>query len=377
MTARYPFAVIKEKLHARRGEIADFAIGRRKLPLDDDFVQWIHLNPGLALQPASPDDVAAFREEAVGFLKTEYDSEVSHEQIVPVPSGRAGMSAFVACAIEPGAAVVVTEPGYPAFARMASHRHADVIPINLDPGHDFAPDTGPLEALEDISVVALNYPNNPTAAVLTDETRSSVADFAGRHHSIVFNDAVYGPLTYEGHAACLLTGATAAGNGRFVELHSLTKLYPLGPQSGSFLVGTPDPVRSIATYSEFAWAPMSALQIRATTRSLSDVVGRRSIRDFYASQIARLRRTLLELGFHPYPTPSGIYALCRVPPTIGGQRVGSAEEAASILMDEYDIAVMPWDVPEHSYLRFCSMYRDEDLEKLAALKGRLLLPAGD
>ena len=52
MKARYPFAVIKEKLHARGGEIADFAIGARKVGLADELRHWVHANPGLALQPA-------------------------------------------------------------------------------------------------------------------------------------------------------------------------------------------------------------------------------------------------------------------------------------------------------------------------------------
>jgi hypothetical protein len=36
-------------------------------------------------------------------------------------------------------------------------------------------------------------------------------------------------------------------------------------------------------------------------------------------------------------------------------------------MDEFDIAVVPWDPEPNHYLRFTSMYRPEDLEKLAAL----------
>lgn len=374
MRTRYPFAEIKERLHARDGELADFAIGARKLPLADDLNDWIHANPGLALQAASPDDVAAFKEAAVGFLGTEYDATVSAAQIVPVPGGRVGMSAFIACVVEPGTVVVTTEPGYPAFARMAHHRHAEILSVYLDPGHSFAPDVSQIADTSEIGVIALNYPNNPTAAVFGPETRKATADLARKHAAVIFNDAVYGPLTYDGHPTCLLTDHSSGDSGvEFVELHSLTKLIPLGPLSGSFLVGTDAQMQPIATYSEFAWSPMSALQTQVTTRCLGDGQGRHRIRDFYAKQLAGLREVLLDLGFLPYPTPSGIYALCSLPSRIAGTAVSSAQEAAAILLDDFEIAIMPWDVPGNSYLRFCSMYSDDDLQKLAGLKRRLRL----
>ena len=219
-------------------------------------------------------------------------------------------------------------------------------------------------------MIALNYPNNPTAAVIGTETRTFVEQAARSWNACIFNDAVYGPLIYDGQPHCLLSDA--APDIDLVELHSLTKLYPLGPLSGSFLAGSASSITDISTYSEFAWAPMSALQIRATTWCLEDGDGRHAIRDFYARQLHNLRDALTQLGFDPYPTPSGIYALCRVPAEMGGQTIASAEQAAEMLMDDFDIAVMPWDVGKNSYLRFCSMYLEEDLERLAGQMPRLI-----
>lgn len=368
MSQRYPFAVIKEKLHARAGQVSDFAIGSRPVVLPEELESWVEENARLAIKAANPDEVARFREAARDFLEAEYRVSIDADCIVPVPGGRVGMSAFIACLLEPGDGVVVTEPGYPAFARMAAHRQAVVHRVPLDPHNDFAPDLGVLstEDAASMRVLALNYPNNPTGAVLSASTRDAIHETAG-HGSHVFNDAVYGPLTYEGQAACLLGGG-AAGRPHFheVELHSLTKLYPLGPLSGSFLAGSPDSMQAIRTYSEFAWSPMSGLQIGATIWCLEDTAGRRRTRDFFARQMARLRETLVALGFEPYPAPAGIYLLCRVPDKIGGKAVASAEQAATIMMDEFDIAVVPWDVPPNGYLRFSSLYREEDLEKLAS-----------
>lgn len=377
MTTRYPFAVIKEKLHASAGGIADFAIGTRKIALAEELSDWVHANPGLALRAATPDEVEALQQAAVDFLQTEYSATVAARQIVPVPGGRVGMSAVIACVVAPGTGVVTTEPGYPAFARMARHRHAHLLPVCLDAQRAFAPDVSRLAEAADIGVIALNYPNNPTAAVCTPETRSLVAQLAERHGAVVFNDAVYGPLTYEDAPYSLLTDHVPGASGvAVIELHSLTKLYPLGPLSGAFLAGNAAQMQEIATYSEFAWSPLSAQQTGAMTWCLGDEPGRRRMRDFYATQLAQLRDVLVETGFKPYPTPSGMYALCGLPEQIAGTAVSSAQEAAAVLLDDFAVAVMPWDVPGNSYLRFCTLYSDQDLQRLAGLKRRLCLDGG-
>lgn len=368
MSTRYPFAVIKEQLHARKGTVADFAIGGRRVPLAEGLREWIHSNPDLALKSATPDEFARFRSAAAEYLAREYNADVGERRIVPVPGGRVGMSAFIACVIRQGDVVAVTDPGYPAFARMAAHRHAEVKHVLLDPQREFAPALESLteDDLAKLRVIALNYPNNPTGAVISQQTRSVVRATAEETGAVVFNDAVYGPLTFTGSSSCLLSGSAESNFGDdLVELHSLTKLYPLGPQSGSFLVGSEETILEIANYSEFAWAPMSALQLGATTWCLGDSEGRSVIREFYREQLNVLRDALTGLGFAVYPTPSGIYALCKVPGRIGKSAVHSATEAAAILLDDYDIAVVPFDVPGNSYLRFCSMFMPEDLQRLA------------
>ena len=370
MASRYPFAVIKEKLHARRHEITDFAIGARRLALPAELVEWLHANPDLALRPASPDEVSEFKDAAASLLQREYGVSLNHKQIVPMPGGRVAMTAIAATMLQPGDNVLVTEPGYPAFARLAAHWHAGVCAVPLDPRQNFAPDLSVLaeRELEKIRVFSLNYPNNPTGAVLSFNATKSILEAATRLNALVFNDNVYGPLAYESRPTSLLADSPGA---ELVELHALTKLYPLGPLGASFLAGSEATMQKIATYAEFAWSPESALKIRATSWCLLDVDGRAKIRAFFETQLKALLEVLSDIGFEPYPAPAGIYALCRLPRVIAGRTVSTAEEAAVMLMDEFDLAVVPWDPAPNHYLRFTSMYQPEDLERLQGLAGKL------
>ncbi len=367
--------MIKEKLAAREGKAIDFAVGRRRLVLPEAIDSWVRSHVELALQPATRTEVDEFAAAAVALLAREYDVDVEAANVLPTPGGRAAMSTFVACSLEPGDSVLVTEPGYPAFARLASHRHARVHEALLDGEQAFVPDfkaamNGDATAPR---VIAVNYPNNPTGATLTPEAIASIRNVAGSR-TIIFNDATYGPLVYGQNPVSLLSkGVLGDEQFEMVELHSFSKLFPLGPIALSFLAGTPQSMESISTYSEFAWSPPSKLQLKATAMCLNDAERMRELREFFPSQLGNLQQALCDIGFQPFPAPAGVYVLCRVPPQIGGEVVKSAEEAASRLMDEFDLAVVPWDTPLHGYLRFSSQYEPEDLDRLSGLRERLRL----
>ena len=376
MASRYPFAVIKEKLHARRGEVTDFAMGSRRLSLPDALSAWLNANPELALKAASPDAIREFKEAAASLLNETYGFSADHDQIVPIPGGRVAMTAIAACVLQPDDSVLVTVPGYPAFARLASHWHAEVCEVPLDPENGFAPDLSGLspDQISKIRILSLNYPNNPSGGVLFDESRSSILELASRANAVVFNDNVYGPLTYDCQPSSLLTETTGV---EVIELHALTKLYPLGPQGASFLTGSSATMKKIATYSEFAWSPMSALQIQATSWCLRDSPGRADIKRTFLARLTELRGALQDIGFEPYAVPAGIYVLCKLPHSIAGSSVTTSEEAAIMLMDEFDLAVVPWEQGENQYLRFTSMYCDEDLQRLQEIGESLQINQAD
>ncbi len=375
MTTRYPFALIKEKLAARRGKALDFAIGQHRIPVPEAIDSWIRANAELAMKPVGAVETRAFAEAAVDLLRREYGIEVGPDRILPTPGGRAAMSAFVACALEPGQGVFVTEPGYPAFARLATHRHARLHALELDPDRGFAPDLGPGPGggASRPRVIALNYPNNPTGAILSGQMITSLRGVSDKA-TILFNDATYGPLVYEQQPTSLLQ-PDMLGDSELeaVELHSFSKLFPIGPIAVSFLIGSETTMRSVSTYSEFAWSPLSLLQLQATTLCLRDSERLRELREFFPRQLAALQQTLIDLGFEPYPAPAGVYALCRTPAHIRGKATKTAAETAALLMDDFDLAVVPWDTAHHSYLRFSSLYRPGDLQRLAGLREKLQL----
>lgn len=325
------------------------------------------------MRRASRAEHQAFGEQASAYLSREFGVVVEPEQILPVPGGRAAMTALTACLLAPGDGVLVTEPGYPAFARIAAHQHCRIQAAPLDPAHEFLPDLSHLQSDEmaPVDLVSLNYPNNPTAAVLTPETIGVLADRFG-DHPILFNDATYGPMVYDRRPISLLDDSLGISDSQDVaELHSMSKLFPLGPVAIAFLIGSQPIIDRIRRYSDFAWAPLSALHLQVAVAAFEEEGYLGEVRDLYEGRIERLRSELTDLGFAPYPAPSGMYVLTDAPERIDGEEVDTAQEAANLLLDRYGLAVAAWDLEPNRYLRFSALYAEEDLAALTALQGEM------
>jgi aspartate/methionine/tyrosine aminotransferase len=285
------------------------------------------------------------------------------------------MSFLAATLIRPTDSVIVFDPAYPAFTRVAQQLGAQVHLVPLDPDRQLVPD---LEALSSDGAstacfAALNYPNNPTGAIVAGE---HLGDFFDLLHpqAVVFNDATYGPLTFNRPPWTLLAQPEAQRHGhRLVELHSLAKLFSLGPVGVSFLAGDREIIYELRDFSEYAWSDQIRLHFEIAMHCLGNSDHLATMREVFKRRMRRLDATLQEVGFATLPAESGMYVVTRVPSTIGGRSVSGAGAVAEILLNEHHLAVVPWEVEPHEYLRFSCQYSEEDLQGLAALgrDGRL------
>jgi aspartate/methionine/tyrosine aminotransferase len=372
----YPFTLIRERLSRHPGPCLDFALGRRSEPPPAWVPGFVAKHAGQALVRHGHDQLDRFIAAASAMLARVYGVQVRPASILPAPSGRAAMSALAATLISPGDVVLVTEPGYPAFARLAAQRNSSIAVVALDADDGFTPDTSGLDRHVAIRLAALNYPNNPTGTVIGVDQLDALRERIGPD-AVIFNDAIYGPLTYECPPYSMLADRTAGEQKRgLLELHSLGKLFSLGPLGTAFMVGDDELVAGVREYSDFAWTQLSALQIMLGAKCLEEQDHVERVRDRLRQRLDALRDAVAALGFVSYPTDAGMYLLCRAPSAVGGKEVGSAAEAADVLLADHGLAVATWDVPPHGYVRFSASYLPEELNGLRELgRGRTLVSA--
>ena len=115
-------------------------------------------------------------------------------------------------AAEPGANVVLPNPGFPANAALAESFGIAIRYYNLRAENQFRVDLDEIRKLVDgdTRLLLVNSPHNPTGAVLSDEELQSLHDFCAERKILFVADQVYHPIYHgpETRSAARLPRAT-------------------------------------------------------------------------------------------------------------------------------------------------------------------------
>jgi LL-diaminopimelate aminotransferase len=128
--------------------------------------------------------------------------------------------------LDPGDVALASDPGYPVYTGgpLLAGAKAELLPLVPELG--FAPDLAAIPA--DIAARArlmfINYPNNPTGAILPDGLFEMVVSFAKENEILVVHDNAYSETTYDGYVAPSFL-ATPGAKEIGVEVFSLSKGY--------------------------------------------------------------------------------------------------------------------------------------------------------
>jgi LL-diaminopimelate aminotransferase len=190
-----------------------------------------------------------------------------------------------------------------------------LMPLRADSG--FAPDLAsiPADALARARLMFLNYPNNPTGAIVADGLFERVVELASRSDVLVVHDNAYSETTYDGYVApsfLSTPGAKQVG----VEVFSLSKGYNMTGWRCAAIVGNAD---AIAQYwrlksnidsglfdaVQLAGAAALAPEMDAEVEAMNAVYRRR--RDLVCDALA-------QAGVNVTPPKGTIYIWAPVPP---------------------------------------------------------------
>jgi LL-diaminopimelate aminotransferase len=141
---------------------------------------------------------------------------------------------------------LAADPGYPVYTGGPLLAGAEAVLMPLLPERGFAPDLDAIGA--DVAARArllyLNYPNNPTGAILPDGLFERAVEFGREHDVLIVHDASYTETTFDGYVAPSFLetpGAREVG----VEVFSLSKGWNMTGWRTAAIVGNAE---AVATY---------------------------------------------------------------------------------------------------------------------------------
>ena len=105
--------------------------------------------------------------------------------------------------LDPGDVALASDPGYPVYTGGPLMAGAEPVRMGLVPELGFAPDLDAIDAdhLERARLMFINYPNNPTGAILPDGLFESVIELAAANDLLVVHDNAYSETTFDGYVA--------------------------------------------------------------------------------------------------------------------------------------------------------------------------------
>ncbi|MCS7131822.1 MAG: aminotransferase class I/II-fold pyridoxal phosphate-dependent enzyme, partial [Hadesarchaea archaeon] len=138
----------------------------------------------------------------------DYDPE---EEIMVVVGCTEAIFCALAAFLEPGDEVLVPDPGYITYApavRIAGGR-----PVSVrvsEPDFWMRPEEVERAITERTKMVMLNYPNNPTGAVMPKQPLREILDITSEHDLLIISDEIYEKFVYDGleHVCLPSLGAT-------------------------------------------------------------------------------------------------------------------------------------------------------------------------
>ena len=160
------------------------------------------------------------------------------DEIVPALGAKECVFNLNLAFLDPGSVALAADPGYPIYTGgpLLAGAEAELMP--LVPERGFTPDLAAIspDALERARLIYLNYPNNPTGAIVPDGFFDEVVEFARETGILVVHDASYTETTFDGYVAPSFLetpGAKDVG----VEVFSLSKGYNMTGWRTAAIVG--------------------------------------------------------------------------------------------------------------------------------------------
>ena len=247
----YMFAELERRIEAKRDEgidVISLGIGDPDTPTFRYVVEAMREAVGDPSTQKYPSNRGRqeFREAFADFYLQRFGVEIDPiDEVMPAIGAKECIYNLCFAFLDPGDVALSADPGYPVYTGGPVLAGAEAFLLPLRPSLGFVPDLDaiPEEKLEAARLLFINYPNNPTGAVVPDGFFERVIELARRHEILVVHDNAYSETTYDGYVApsfLATPGAKEVG----VEVFSLSKGYNMTGWRCAAILGNAEAIRT-------------------------------------------------------------------------------------------------------------------------------------
>jgi LL-diaminopimelate aminotransferase len=279
-----------------------------------------------------------FRRAFADFYERRFGVEIDAEaEVIPAIGAKECIYNLCFAFLDPEDVALASDPGYPVYTGGPILAGAEVEVLPLVPELGFVPDLDAIDpmALSKARLMFLNYPNNPTGAVVPNGFFERVVELARRHEFLVVHDNAYSETTYDGYVAPSFLAAPGAKEVG-VEVFSLSKGYNMTGWRCAAILGNAD---AINTYWRLKTNIDSGLFEAVQLAGAVALKGPREPLEEMNATYARRRdlvvATLREIGVDVDPPRGTIYVWAPVP------EGHTSTSFAELVLEEAAVVISP------------------------------------
>lgn len=321
---------------------------------DPDVIPPENQRQALADACASPDNhhypsfysPMPLKEAIASWYKRRFGVECDPEtEVLPLLGAADGLFHIHTCILDVGDTALVPDPCYPAYVAGVKIAGGVIEPIPLRKENGFLPDLDAIhpKIAQRAQMIWVNYPNNPTAAVATEEFYKYLVEWAYKYDVAVISDNPYSEICFDGYEApsfLQVDGSKDVG----IEFNSLSKAYNSCGWRTGMILGNRDIIAGMAKIKSHSDRGMFyPLQVAATAalNGPTDFMGERN--RMYRERRDVVVKALSEIGLDLENPKGTFYVWASVP-----QDFGNSKDFCFKVLDE--IAV--WMIPGSMYGKY-------------------------
>jgi LL-diaminopimelate aminotransferase len=262
------------------------------------------------------------------------------KEVCVLLGSKEGIAHISACFVNPGDINLVPDPGYPVYGIGTMFAGGEAYRMPLYRENNFLPDLSAISpAVADrAKLMFLNYPNNPTGAVATQEFFAEAVQFAAKRQVVVCHDLAYSEIAYDGYLppSFLETpGAKEVG----IEFGSLSKTFNMTGWRIGYAAGCSAVVEILSRYkTNIDSGTFRAIQYAGAEAFNNPAAAhfREEICRLYHERRDTAVQALREMGFEVQAPRATFYVWSPIPAGFA-----TSAEFVSFILDETGVVITP------------------------------------
>ena len=277
------------------------------------------------------------REEISKWNKRKYNLDYSKDEIIVTCGGSEAIDIALRACINPGDEVIILEPNYVCYEPDILLAGGKPVKIQLKNKDAFKLTPEELEAVitSKTKIVLINYPNNPTGAIMTKEDLEKIVPVILKHDLLVVSDEIYSELTYSGNHFSI--GSLPNMRDRTLTINGFSKSFAMTGWRLGYVMGPKQIIDQVKKIHQFVVMSSPTISQYAGIEALRN--GDKDIERMKKEYDKRRKYLLKEferLGLPCFEPRGAFYTF----PYIGKFGVTS-EELATDLLEKEHVVVVP------------------------------------